>query len=116
MNDYEKGYKDGMAGAALPNIIDNGDKIDGYTYMYKTDSDGIPFINIESVRSMLNKAAEGKHGKFVPFTDIERYETFKDGGIPYDGRCSECDSCLFNTDKYCGDCGARMDLKDGDAK
>lgn len=30
MNDYEKGYKDGMAGAALPNIIDNGDKIDGY--------------------------------------------------------------------------------------
>lgn len=58
MTDYERGYKDGMAGAALPNIIDNGDKIDGYAYSYKTDSDGVPYINIDCVRAMLNKAAD----------------------------------------------------------
>ena len=66
--DYERGYKDGMAGAALPNIIDNGDKIDGYAYSYKTDSEGIPYINIDSVRAMLTKAAGAqsvKRGKWV---------------------------------------------------
>lgn len=58
MTDYERGYKDGMAGAALPNIIDNGDKIDGYNYSYKTDSEGVPYINIDCVRAMLTKAAK----------------------------------------------------------
>lgn len=55
---YEQGYKDGMAGAALPNVNDNGDKIDGYSYAYKTDSNGEPYIHIDSVRSMLKKAAD----------------------------------------------------------
>jgi hypothetical protein len=57
---YEQGYKDGMAGAALPNVNDNGDKIDGYDYAYKTDSRGKPYIHIDSVRSMLKKAADVK--------------------------------------------------------
>lgn len=55
---YEQGYKDGMAGAALPNVNDNGDKIDGYSYAYKTDSNGEPYIHIDSVRDMLKKAAD----------------------------------------------------------
>ena len=55
---YEQGYKDGTAGAALPNVNDNGDKIDGYSYAYKTDSNGEPHIHIDSVRSMLKKAAD----------------------------------------------------------
>lgn len=55
---YEQGYKDGVAGAALPNVNDNGDKIDGYSYAYKTDSNGEPYIHIDSVRSMLKKAAD----------------------------------------------------------
>ena len=54
---YEQGYKDGTAGAALPNINDNGNKIDGYAYAYKTDSNGEPYIHIDSVRSMLKIAA-----------------------------------------------------------
>lgn len=58
--EYERGYKDGMAGAALPNIIDNGDKIDGYDYIYKTDSEGVPHINIDSVRAMLTKATDAQ--------------------------------------------------------
>ena len=60
MTDYERGYKDGMEGAALPNIIDNGAKIDGYVYSYKTDSEGVPYINIDSVRAMLSKATDVK--------------------------------------------------------
>ena len=55
---YEQGYKDGIAGAALPNVNDNGDKIDGYSYAYKTDSIGEPYIHIDSVRNMLKKAAD----------------------------------------------------------
>lgn len=54
---YEQGYKDGVAGAALPNVNDNGDKIEGYSYAYKTDSNGEPYIHIDSVRSMLKIAA-----------------------------------------------------------
>ena len=53
---YEQGYKDGVAGAALPNVNDNGDKIDGYSYAYKTDSNGEPYIHIDSVRGMLKEA------------------------------------------------------------
>lgn len=60
MTDYERGYKDGMAGAALPNIVDNGDKIDGYAYSYKTDSEGVPYINIDCVRAMLTKATNAQ--------------------------------------------------------
>ena len=52
---YEQGYKDGIAGAALPNVNDNGDKIDGYSYAYKTDSNGEPYIHIDSVRNMLKE-------------------------------------------------------------
>lgn len=58
-NGYEKGYKDGVADAALPNVNDNGDKIEGYSYMYKTDNSGEPYIHIDSVRSMLEKAKKG---------------------------------------------------------
>lgn len=55
---YEQGYKDGTAGAALPNVNDNSDKIDGYSYAYKTDSNGEPYIHIDSVRDMLKKAED----------------------------------------------------------
>lgn len=55
---YEQGYKDGMTGAALPNVNDNGDKIEGYEYAYKTDSNGEPYIHIDSVRSMLKDLRE----------------------------------------------------------
>lgn len=55
---YEQGYKDGTAGAALPNVNDNGDKIDGYSYAYKTDSNGEPYIHIDSVRGMLKESKQ----------------------------------------------------------
>jgi hypothetical protein len=70
---YEQGYKDGMAGAALPNVIDNGDKIDGYDYAYKTDSNGEPYIHIDSVRSMLKELKiENKEQKRYPVKEWNR--------------------------------------------
>lgn len=111
MTEYEKGYKDGMAGAALPNIIDNGDKIDGYAYSYKTDSDGIPYINIECVRAMLTKATNTqpiRHGQWIITDDVEHFIAV----------CSECgrteDSRDIKDMPYCH-CGARM-IKDGDTE
>lgn len=104
MTEYEKGYKDGMAGAALPNIIDNGDKIDGYAYSYKTDSDGVPYINIDCVRAMLTKATDVQHGYWTDLNNDAIYHY-------------ECSCCKGHTDwheKFCPNCGARMDLEDGD--
>lgn len=102
---YEQGYKDGTAGAALPNVNDNGDKIDGYDYAYKTDSRGEPYIHIDSVRSMLKKAAD------VQPVRRGRWELIDN---PNFRKCSECgawwssditDNCFT---KYCPKCGARM--------
>lgn len=120
MTDYERGYKDGMAGAALPNVIDNGDKIDGYSYAYKTDSNGAPHIHIDSVRNMLNKAADVqpvKHGRW-----IEQRHTPTNGynyNIPYSTYvCSSCGLEIHNDEysKYvrgtytnCPVCTAKMD-------
>ena len=52
-----------------------------------------------------------KHGKFIPFTDKQFYEHIKaqPHNIPFDGECSICGAKMFNTDKYCGECGARME-------
>lgn len=73
---YEQGYKDGVAGAALPNVNDNGDKIDGYGYAYKTDSHGEPYIHIDNVRSMLKKATDVQ--------PVDRWISVKDR-LPNDG-------------------------------
>lgn len=106
---YEQGYKDGMAGAALPNVNDNGDKIDGYSYAYKTDSRGEPYIHIDSVRNMLKKAADVqpvKHGRWEKDEKRNSFEKF----------CSICKhEAYWDTDygqqlfDYCPNCGARMD-------
>lgn len=103
---YEQGYNDGTAGAALPNVNDNGDKIDGYSYAYKTDSIGEPYIHIDSVRSMLKIAADvqpERRGKWIGDEVIQ---------------CSICNFTLNGNAferivrkyfKYCPNCGARMD-------
>lgn len=102
---YEQGYKDGVAGAALPNVNDNGDKIDGYSYAYKTDSRGEPYIHIDSVRSMLKKATDVqpvRYGRWIIEDDVEHFIAI----------CSECgrteDSRDIKDMPYCH-CGARMD-------
>lgn len=99
MTDYERGYKDGMASAALPNVIDNGDKIYGYAYSYKTDSNGVPYINIDCVRNMLDEAADVKHGHWTDLNNdaIYHYE------------CSCCKGHADWNENFCPNCGARMD-------
>lgn len=106
---YEQGYKDGVAGAALPNVNDNGDKIDSYDYAYKTDSRGEPYIHIDSVRNMPKKAANAqplKHGRWESPVSVGN-------GIKF---CSVCrNEAYWDTDygqqlfDYCPYCGARMD-------
>ena len=93
MTDYERGYKDGMAGAALPNIIDNGDKIDGYNYSYKTDSEGVPYINIDCVRAMLTKAAKL----------VDRWISVEDRPPEEDGDCLvwyRCDTAFGKSESW----------------
>lgn len=120
---YEQGYKDGIASAALPNVNDNGDKIDGYCYVYKTDSRGEPYIHIDSVRSMLKKADDVQ-----PIVNTENMATVLDEFI-----CKKCGIYLKDyikvvmdedndgyideqhyeyEPKFCPECGAKV--KDGD--
>lgn len=109
---YEQGYKDGMAGAALPNVNDNGDKIDGYSYAYKTDSNGEPYIHIDSVRSMLKKAADVqpvKHGRWIDIYEWAKMHDSTPSGICTYYWCSECQKEQEKKSNFCPNCGARMD-------
>ena len=110
---YEQGYKDGMAGAALPNINDNGDKIDGYSYAYKTDSIGEPYIHIDSVRSMMKKAADVqpvKHGRWKQIGEQSAKCTACGGVLKSNGKDKTGKALIFNAVyHYCPYCGARMD-------
>ena len=56
-----------------------------------------------------------KHGQMIPFTRVEKYEAFEKTGYSFDGKCSECGSCVFNTDIFCAECGVKI-LEDGENK
>ena len=119
---YEQGFNDGRASAALPNIIDNGDKIDDYTYMYKTDSRGEPYIHIDSVRDMLKKAADvqpvihahWKRGEEKGFRTYNPLWYCSNCGerIRYDTRTRTYQKTkrpVWEVNAFCRKCGARMD-------
>lgn len=53
-----------------------------------------------------------KRGKMIPFTGEEEIKFYKLTGNHFDDRCSECGSCVFDTDNFCAECGVR--LKDGE--
>lgn len=53
-----------------------------------------------------------KRGEMIPLTDAEKTERYRQTGHHFDGVCSECGSCVFDTDNFCAECGAR--LKDGE--
>lgn len=49
-----------------------------------------------------------KHGSIIEFTDEERYKSFKDTGICFDGNCSLCGGYVWKDDIYCARCGAKL--------
>lgn len=49
-----------------------------------------------------------KRGKMIPLTGEEKIKFYKLTGHHFDGRCSECGSCVFDTDNFCAECGADM--------
>lgn len=55
-----------------------------------------------------------KHGHFERFSDDEQFKALREYGKPFNGVCSICTSMMFDTDKFCAECGAKMDLKDGE--
>lgn len=99
---YEQGYKDGTAGAALPNVNDNGDKIDGYCYAYKTDSNGEPYIHIDSVRGMLKELKiENKELKRYLREAITGFRKLGKA-LQDEGDCdNNCENCALNNGSNC---------------
>ena len=59
-----------------------------------------------------------KHGRWRDCTFYDPYEKSYEQNFEY--KCSCCGHMIYNKpnedDQYCGRCGARMDLKDGDAE
>ena len=55
-----------------------------------------------------------KRGEMIPLTDAEKTERYRQTGHHFDGVCSECGSCVFDTDNFCAECGA--DLRKGEAE
>lgn len=93
---YEQGYKDGLA-------TQIGEKI-------------APLIGqlLTSINEIIAEMQIQETGRFIQFTDKEKYEWFKAKGKDFDGKCSLCGSMMFKYDKYCGMCGARMMKEDND--
>ena len=54
-----------------------------------------------------------KRGKMIAMSDEEKYRAYKDTARDYDGRCSLCNCCVYDTDIFCAECGAI--LQDVDA-
>ena len=54
-----------------------------------------------------------KRGKMIAMSDEEKYRVYKDTARDYDGRCSLCNCCVYDTDIFCAECGAI--LQDADA-
>lgn len=55
-----------------------------------------------------------KRGKMIPLTGEEEIKFYKLTGNHFDGRCSECGSCVFDTDNFCAECG--VDLRKGETE
>lgn len=49
-----------------------------------------------------------KRGEMIPLTVEEEIKFYKLTGHHFNGRCSECGSCVFDTDNFCAGCGARL--------
>jgi hypothetical protein len=61
-------------------------------------------------KKRLEKKVEqcAKRGEMIPLTVEEEIKFYKSTGNHFDGRCSECGSCVFDTDNFCAECGADM--------
>lgn len=55
-----------------------------------------------------------KRGEMIPLTDAEKIERYRQTGHHFDGICSECGSCVFDTDNFCAECDA--DLRKGETE
>ena len=53
-----------------------------------------------------------KRGEMMPLTDAEKTERYRQTGHHFDGVCSKCGSCVFDTDNFCAECG--VDLRKGE--
>ena len=49
-----------------------------------------------------------KRGKMIAMSDDEKYRAYKETARDYDGRCSLCNCCVYDTDIYCAECGAML--------
>ena len=82
------------------------DYVDKCTYDGTCDVDIIATVPTADVQPV-------KRGKMIAMSDEEKYRAYKDTARDYDGRCSLCNCCVYDTDIFCAECGAI--LQDADA-
>ena len=78
-------------------VHSNGKKCEDCEYQ-----DCINFINEVEAADVQSV----KRGKMIAMSDEEKYRAYKDTARDYDGRCSLCNCCVYDTDIFCAECGA----------
>lgn len=107
---YKQGFVDGVKSKVTEELADViGSVVEGmYEAIVKSSERIVESVSVEKIK--INNVGREK-AKYIPYGDEEKYRNFKEFGINYDGECGNCGSRVFNTDKYCAECGREIEYE-----
>lgn len=97
---YKQGYVDGVKSKVA---------VEGmYEAIVKSSERIVESVNVEKIK--IDNTVREK-AKYIPYGEEEKYKSFRELGVYFDGMCEKCGSRLFNTDKYCSECGREIEYE-----
>ena len=105
---YKQGYVDGVKSKVAEELADViGAVVEGmYEAIVKSSERIVESVNVDKIKI---DNTEREKAKYIPYGEEEKYKSFKDLGVYFDGACGNCGTRLFNTDKYCSECGREIE-------
>lgn len=92
-------------------VLDNSNIITVHTKEYGS----IEVIPVDAIADIeLADVKDVKHGRWIDIYEYCEKNGYVPSGMGIYYWCSECDKSEQKTSDFCPNCGARMDLKDGD--
>ena len=107
---YKQGYVDGVKSKVAEELADVITAVvEGmYEAIVKSSERIVESVSVEKIK--IDNTERGT-AEYIPYSEKEKYENFKEFGVNYDGECGNCGSRIFNTDKYCAECGREIEYK-----
>ena len=107
---YKQGYVDGVKSKVAEELKDViGAVVEGmYEAIVKSSERIVESVSVEKIK--IDNTERGT-AKYIPYGEEEKHKSFKDLGVYFDGACGNCGSRLFNTDKYCSECGCEIEYE-----